>query len=178
AGRGATRGAGIGTQYTAARSINGIAGNPINGEQGWAPGAIFQNPLTTIIGNFLWVNVGTFASSLWLNIDNNANLHLSLVVTGILSGYRLARGVSAVTGTATVVTGLATVVSVTATAQTDLDGDALAGVSATKGDQAGTPAAGSVILKAWKVTTGGAAGNPTLIAATAAANLNWIAVGT
>lgn len=103
---------------------------------------------------------------------------LNVVTAGVAAGYKIARGVSSITGTGTVVTGLATVVAVVAVAQSDLDGDALAGVSATIGDQAGTPAAGSVIIKAWKVTTGGAAGNPTLIAATDAKDINWVAIGT
>lgn len=89
-------------------------------------------------------------------------------------GIKIKRGVAAVTGTLTVATGLATVIAVMATAQDDLDGVALAGVSATVGDQAGAPVAGSVILKAWKVT---ATGNATMIAATAPKNINWIAVG-
>lgn len=96
-------------------------------------------------------------------------------LTGVASGYKVARGVAAVTGTATVVTGLATVVAVAVTAQDDLDGDTLMGVSATIGDQAGTPAAGSVILKAWKSNGDGDA---TMVAADAAKNLNWIAIGT
>lgn len=99
-------------------------------------------------------------------------------VGGVAAGYKVARGVAAITGTGTVVTGLATVVAIVATPQSDLDGDTLAGVSATIGDQAGAPAAGSVVLKCWKVTTGGAAGNPTLIAADAAKNVNWVAIGT
>src|SRR5678815_1643233 len=95
------------------------------------------------------------------------DLDLTSLIQGIAAGYRLARGVAAVTGTATVITGLTTVVAVIATPQDDPDGVALAAVSATIGDQAGAPAAGSVILKAWKVT---ATGNATLIAATAAKN--------
>ena len=89
-------------------------------------------------------------------------------------GIKIKRGVAAVTGTLTVVTGLAAVIAVVATPQDDLDGVALAGVSATIGDQNGAPAAGSVILKAWKVT---ATGNATMIAATAPKNINWIAIG-
>lgn len=96
-------------------------------------------------------------------------------VAGVAAGYKVARGVSAVTGTLTVVTGLTTVVAVVATPQSDPDGVGLAAVSATIGDQAGAPAAGSVILKAWKVT---AVDNATLIAATAAQDINWVAVGT
>lgn len=126
------------------------------------------------------VTPGTAVASKALVADANKDLDAAALRSRILgagNNYKLARGVSAVTGTATVATGLTTVVAVVATAQDDLDGDALAGVSATIGDQAGTPAAGSVILKCWKVTTGGAAGNPTLIAATAAKNVNWIAIG-
>lgn len=100
---------------------------------------------------------------------------LNALAQGVAAGYRVARGVAAVTGTATVVTGLATVVAVIATPQDDPDGVALAAVSATIGDQNGAPAAGSVVLKAWKVT---ATGNATLIAATAAKNVNWVAIGT
>ena len=120
----------------------------------------------------------SLAASLGMEPSQLSRIERGLVVPSLPTLYKIARGVSAVTGTATVATGLTTVVAVTATAQDDLDGDALAGVSATIGDQAGTPAAGSVILKAWKVTTGGAAGNPTLIAANAAKNVNWVAVGT
>jgi hypothetical protein len=86
----------------------------------------------------------------------------------VAAGYKVARGVAAITGSGAVVTGLATIVAV-------VDGVALAAVSATIGDQAGSPAAGSITLKAWKVT---ATGDATLIAATAAASINWIAVGT
>lgn len=98
-------------------------------------------------------------------------------VVGVGADYKIARGVSSITGSGDVVTGLTTVVSITVTPQSDLDGDTLAGCSATIGNQAGAPAAGSVTIKCWKVTTGGAAGNPTLIAADAAKSVNWIAVG-
>lgn len=97
------------------------------------------------------------------------------LVGGASGGYMVARGVSAVTGTADVATGLTTVVAVLATAQDDLDGDTLAGVSATVGDQAGTPAAGSVTLKCWK---NDADGDATMVAATAEKNVNWVAIGT
>lgn len=96
-------------------------------------------------------------------------------VAGVAAGYKVARGVASITGSGTVVTGLATVVAVIASPASDPDGVALAAVSGTIGDQAGTPAAGSVILKAWKVT---AVDDATLIAATAAKSINWIAIGT
>lgn len=91
------------------------------------------------------------------------------------AGSTIKRGVAAVTGTLTVVTGLSLVAACLATSESDLDGTTLAGVSATKGDQAGAPAAGSIILKCWKIT---AADNGALIAATAPKNVNWVAIGT
>ena len=87
---------------------------------------------------------------------------------------KIARGAAAVTGTLTVVTGLTKVISVNATSETDPDGVALAEVSSQVGDQAGSPAAGSVILKTWKVT---ATNDATLIAATVAKTINWVAIG-
>ncbi|MBI1207635.1 MAG: DUF2190 family protein [Azospirillum sp.] len=91
------------------------------------------------------------------------------------SGLRVAFGQHTIVAAAdTVATGLSTVVSVVASLDTD-PADATLLVSATVGDQAGTPAAGSVILKSWK--TDGA--DPTPAAATSfGAKLNWIAVGT
>lgn len=117
---------------------------------------------------------GTIADNTDLALKQDA---LTNPVVGAGASYKVARGVGAITGSGDVVTGLTTVVSVTVTPQDDLDGDTLAGCSATIGNQAGAPAAGSVTIKCWKVTTGGAAGNPTMIAATAAKNVNWIAVG-
>lgn len=96
-------------------------------------------------------------------------------VAGIAAGYKIARGVAAVTGSATVVTGLATVVAVVATAAADASLANGIEVTATIGDQAGSPAAGSVILKAWKPT---ASGDVTPIASAAEVSINWIAIGT
>lgn len=91
------------------------------------------------------------------------------------SGYRTVAGqLTTVTATDTVVTGLTTVVSVVATLD-DNPIDDPEWVSATIGDQAGTPAAGSVIIKTWK-NTGGT--DPTPAAATTfSKKVNWVAVG-
>lgn len=74
----------------------------------------------------------------------------------------------------TVVTGLASVAAVVAS----LDSDPVAGcqeVTASIGDQAGAPAAGSILIKTWKAT---AAGDTALIAATTfTRKVNYIAVG-
>lgn len=98
----------------------------------------------------------------------------STAVAGVASSYKVARGVASVTGSGDVVTGLATVVAVTVTLRDDaaLTGNA---VTATIGDQAGTPAAGSVTVSVWKPT---GSGDCTPIAATGAKSVNWIAVGT
>jgi len=78
-----------------------------------------------------------------------------------------------VTAADTVVTGLASVIAVVASYDTD-PADANTYVSATIGDQAGAPAAGSVIIKSWMQS----GSDPTPIAADAfAKKVNWIAVG-
>lgn len=89
-------------------------------------------------------------------------------------GLRMAAGVhTTVTAADTVVTGLQQVVAVVATFQTD-PADANTYVSATIGDQAGAPAAGSVIIKTWKQS----GTDPTPIAADAFSKaVNWIAFG-
>lgn len=90
-------------------------------------------------------------------------------------GLRTVAGqLTTVTATDTVVTGLAKVISVVACLD-DNPGDNPEWVSATIGDQAGAPAAGSVIIKTWQNTSGS---DPTPVAATTfSKKVNWIAVG-
>jgi hypothetical protein len=97
----------------------------------------------------------------------------SSAVAGVAASYAIARG-QATTASAsdTVATGLTTVVS--AVAQLD-DAPIVACEVATAsiGDQAGAPAAGSILIQTWK-TLGG-----TPVAATTFSKLvNWIAIGT
>lgn len=101
------------------------------------------------------------------------------VTTNVLSSapgaYKLARGVhTTVAASDTLVTGLASVAAIVAT----LGSDPVAGcqsVTATIGDQAGAPAAGSVYIKTWKNT---ATADTAQIAATTFGKLvNWIAIG-
>lgn len=89
-------------------------------------------------------------------------------------GLKMAAGThTTVTATDTVITGLDLVTSVVATFQTD-PADANTYVSATIGDQAGAPAAGSIIIKTWKQS----GSDPTPIAADAFSKVvNWIAIG-
>jgi predicted RecA/RadA family phage recombinase len=79
-----------------------------------------------------------------------------------------------VTAADTIVTGLTTVLGVVATLDSDPVDDP-EWVSATIGDQAGAPAAGSIIVKTWK-NTGGT--DPTPAAATSfSKKVNWLAWG-
>lgn len=98
------------------------------------------------------------------------------IIAGAAAGYRIARGQhTTVAASDTVVTGLATVVAVVACLDSDPVDDPFM-VTASIGDQAGTPAAGSVLIKTWK-NTGGT--DPTPAAATTfSKKVNWIAVGT
>jgi hypothetical protein len=90
---------------------------------------------------------------------------------GVASGYKIARSAAAVavTGTLDVNTGLSTVLGWGVTMESDPDGVTLAAVSAAAG------AAGHITIKCWKVT---GTGDATLIAATAAKNVRWVAIGT
>ncbi len=97
---------------------------------------------------------------------------------GVASGIKVARGVhTQVAASDTVATGLATVVAVVVNFQ-DAPTIAQLFCSATIGDQAGTPAAGSFLLRTYKPT---GTGDVTPLAATdftGNLNFNWIAIGT
>jgi hypothetical protein len=74
----------------------------------------------------------------------------------------------------TIVTGL-TKLSMVVACLNDDPGDDPEWVTASIGDQAGTPAAGSFLLKTWKNTSGT---DPTPVAATTfSKKVNWIAIG-
>jgi len=93
-----------------------------------------------------------------------------------LSGHlRTARGqLTTATASDTVVTGLTKVVAVVASLDSD-PGDDPMFATASIGDQAGAPAAGSILVKTWKNTAGT---DPTPAAATTfAKKVNWIAIG-
>jgi hypothetical protein len=89
---------------------------------------------------------------------------------------KIARGqLTTVTAADTVVTGLATVAAVVASLESDPTDNPFM-VTAQIGDQAGAPAAGSIIIKSWQNTTGT---DPTPAAATTfGKKVNWIAIGT
>lgn len=97
------------------------------------------------------------------------------IVQVLLRPLRMVEGQkTTVTASDTIVTGLAQVLAVVATFDSDPVDDPEF-VSASIGDQAGTPAAGSILLKTWK-NTGGT--DPTPLAATTfGKKVNWVAWG-
>lgn len=121
------------------------------------------------------INIAAMLNSSGLLANAAFDQTTGKLVAGVAAGYKVARGVAAITGSGTVATGLATVVAVVGMLQEDASLTNGLTVTGTIGDQAGSPAAGSVILKVWKST---AANDATPIASGAAVHVNWIAIGT
>jgi hypothetical protein len=101
---------------------------------------------------------------------------LATAPAAVAAGYKIARGQhTTASATDTIVTGLATVVSAVA----NLEDAPVIGcdrAQANIGDQAGAPAAGSILIKTFKPT---APGDSTPIAATTfGKKVNWTAIGT
>lgn len=162
--------------------LNGVtaegAAVPTDGTSGYAPGCVFFKRAGTA-GAAHYINEGTATSCAFKALTSQSATGAALNVKGVAAGYKIARGqATTVAASDTIITGLATVVS----AYANMDDDPVVGcsfASASIGDQAGTPAAGSILLKTWKPTTAGVAGNPDVIAATTfTKKVNWIAVGT
>lgn len=103
------------------------------------------------------------------------NLIEKAVVAPSLGKKIVGGQLTTVTAADTVVTGLATVTSVVVSFEDD-PADANMFVSAQVGNQAGAPAAGSIVIKTWKSADGI---DPTPVAATVfGKKVNWIAYGT
>lgn len=124
------------------------------------------------------IDIETGGALKFAGVDKTTALAAAVATptAGVAAGYKIARGtVTPTSASHTVVTGLATVVAATASLKgapslTHL----LSGADI--GDQAGTPAAGSILIKSWKPT---ASGDVTPIAAsTPWSTVDWIAVGT
>ena len=97
---------------------------------------------------------------------------INLLTQGVAAGYKIARGSQSATDTASVATGLTTIVAGFAMSRAD---------TATKANNAALVTAspgvatGALKLYRWKHT---GASTPTLVAATTAGVIDWIAVGT
>jgi len=124
------------------------------------------------------VKVGTEQGAARMFVRSGGTLDIE--AGGIFSqagvALKFARGqATTVTAADTIATGLATVVAVVASLESDPVDDPFM-VTAQIGDQAGSPVAGSIIIKTWK-NTGGT--DPTPAAATTfAKKVNWVAFGT
>lgn len=122
--------------------------------------------------------VSTFVCSAALTWEVDTMDAYGALVAGVAAGYKIARGVhQQAAASDTVVTGLATVVAVVASWR---DAPTLKQmfVTASIGDQAGSPAAGSILINTYKPT---ASGDVTPTAATDFSDnlsINWIAIGT
>jgi hypothetical protein len=131
--------------------------------------------LTVASGGVLNVEAG---GALQLGgVDKTALLAAAVAnpVASIAAGLKIVGGQHVTVAAAdTVATGLANVVGVIVSLDSD-PGDDPEWVSATVGDQAGAPVAGSIIIKTWKNTAGN---DPTPLAATTfAKKVNWLAFG-
>lgn len=98
---------------------------------------------------------------------------LQALVLGVAGSYKVARGVTAVTGTADVTTGLATVVAFAATLAEDPSADATIATGVIPAQSGGT--AGHLTVKVWKPT---AADNSAPTAGLVEKSVSWIAIGT
>ena len=150
---------------------------------GGAPATTFPTTLDTLDGLRYQASSPIQESTM---LDNVVGAVLAIeaayltgaIVKGVGNAYRVARGVhQQAAATDTIVTGLTTVVAVVAQMR-DAPTINILWYSATIGDQAGSPAAGSFNLSIFKPT---ATGNVTPLAATVFTdniNFNWIAIGT
>lgn len=98
---------------------------------------------------------------------------LATAPAAVAAGYKIARGqFTTASASDTVVTGLATVVAAVAVLDDAPTTDPEI-AQASIGDQAGSPAAGSILIKTWKTLGGTPAA-----ATTFSKKVNWIAIGT
>lgn len=148
---------------------------PTDATAGYTKGCLFLKTNGSA-GTQLYINEGTDASCDFNAMTATATI--ALLVKGVAAGYRVARGVhTQVAASDTIVTGLTTVVAAVAGFDSAPTVKQLF-VSATIGDQAGTPAAGSILTRTYKPT---AVNDVTPTAATDFTDnlgIAWIAVGT
>lgn len=154
---------------------SGNATVPTDGTSGYQEGALYWKR-GGAAGLQLYINEGTATSCAFKPIPSQAIVN-SLFVQGFNAGVaaiglKIASGqFTTVTASDTVVTGLTTVISAVA----NLDSAPVVGaetLTASIGDQAGTPAAGSILLQTWKTLGGTPAAGTTF-----SLKANWIAMG-
>ena len=128
---------------------------------------------TNVLSKPTAAGVGVVSGNVYVNDGTDVRALARLITSGLL---RVAAGqATTVAASDTIVTGLSTVVLAIASLDSDPVDDPFM-VTASIGDQAGSPAAGSILIKTWK-NTGGT--DPTPAAATTfSKKVNWIAIGT
>ncbi len=140
-----------------------IVGATITGTVTIANGSTITTPVLsgTVTGTYTLGGTPTLASAAGVPY-----------VAGAAAGYKLARSAApvAVTGTSDITTGLTSVIAAGCNPESALDGTTLASASVSI-----TGGAGHILLQCWKIT---AADNGALIAANAAKNVTWWAIGT
>jgi hypothetical protein len=110
---------------------------------------------------------GTEVTATAAQLNSAASSGVANAVAGAAAGYKIARGVTAITGTGTVAHGLTTVVAVLATLKDDIS---------INGNEVSAAFTGTTVtLKVWKPTS---SADCTPIAATAAKNVSWLVIGT
>lgn len=150
---------------------------PADGVAGYEEGCLFFHRAGAA-GAQLYVNEGTSTSCAFKALPSQVN-QVANPVAGVAAGYKIARGQHVQAAAAdTIVTGLATVVSVVAQFDSAPTVKQFM-VSSSIGDQAGSPAAGSIIISTFKPTNN--TNDVTPIPATDFTDnlkINWIAIGT
>ena len=142
--------------------------------------AIPKYPSTGLIKNTANdAGIGMVSGSVYIHDGTNPvkHMHAGEVLMAAGNSYKLARGQhTTVAAVDTVVTGLTTVVAVIAGLDANCS-DNILYVSASIGDQSGSPAAGSIYIKSWKPTNATNDATPAA-ATTLGGKANWIAIGT
>lgn len=149
-------------------SLVAYGGAPTNSVAGYAKGAIWVDTTNGLV----YYNSGSTTSTTWTQMSYAGGA--ANAVSGVGSGYKIARGTTALDGSnpTPVTTGLNTVVSANVT----LEGSSAPGVGTSVLTQATTNwATGALSVYAWKVTSNA---DPTLIASTGTETFDWIAIGT
>lgn len=118
-----------------------------------------------VINEFYLGGVQVTATAAQLNAAGSNEVANGVV--GIASGYKIARGVSSITGTGVVASGLTTIVSVVAVLKDNPSLNATL-VSATF-------SGANITLNVWAPTS---SSNCTPVASSTATNIEWIAIGT
>jgi hypothetical protein len=172
-------------QYTDPKSriVEGFDGNiilaegasvPTDTTPGYAPGCHFIKRAGAV-GAQVYVNQGTALSCTFVAMPDLSGISsVANALASTTAAKKVVAGVATITGTGDVVTGLTTVSAVVVTMQADASLTNGTSITATIGNQAGVPAAGSVTINVWKPTSS-IDGTP--IASAAAVDCNWFAFG-